>query len=283
MKKILILITEKEKFLGSFLSAAKKLKINFDIHFYSEVSIEYKENKLVIRVDEKDLKNYDLIFFRTIGSFVEIATLISEYCLEHKIKIIDPVFQYHGPYIDRKSFEYIRLIDNKLPIIDSWFVSLEELNTLEEKIIYPCVVKKTDLNRGEGVFLCKNKKELRKIFIKIKGLLLIQKYIKADKDFRLLVIGNEVIGSIERSLIFRTDHSVYETNAYHPSKQEKKIAVRAAQALGYSIAGVDLIFDSKNKKWKILEVNRAPVFKRVAEKNNINVSEKIIKFLKDQI
>jgi glutathione synthase/RimK-type ligase-like ATP-grasp enzyme len=83
-------------------------------------------------------------------------------------------------------------------------------------------------------------------------------------DLRLLVIGDQVWG------MRRTNHQDWITNisrggtgsAHQPMQQEIELAVRACQAVGAKIAGVDIVYDGAVPR--ILEVNAAVGWKEIS-------------------
>ncbi len=285
MKKILFLVKqfpyEHEEI---FTAAAKKNSIQLTIASYEDVTISFLNNRSQISIHEYDLSQFDLVFFRSVGMYTEIETLISEYCFSNSIPVIDSVFEHSKPWIDRKSFEYMRLSKFHIPIIETQFVSKKELKNISEKLHFPIIVKTTDGSQGSGVFLCNSLEEIRNIFDSTqKNFLLLQKYIQNDGDIRVFVIGTNVIGAIKRSSSsteeFKNNISLGGTaKLYQLSDNERELALNAASALQYEIAGVDLILE-ENERVKVMEVNRSPQFAGFMKTTGINIPEKMIEYL----
>lgn len=282
MKKILFLVREIEEDCSLFSKAAEQLNIQLDIFTYNDLLVEYNNDEVSILVNGENLPIYDLVHFRNVGDNLETQVLLSEFFLDKGIPIYDPVFRYQKPWIDRKSFEYIRLAQKRLPIIDSVFLAKKELADFKLPFDFPCIAKKTDGKWGEGVFLCKNKQELESHFSSEKKKLVIQKYIANDGDLRVFVIGNKVISTIKRSAAeneFRNNVALGGTTTIFKTNEEiESIALKATQALDYSIAGVDLVFDSESNKWRIMEVNRGPKFAGLMKQTGIDIPTKILKY-----
>ena len=95
------------------------------------------------------------------------------------------------------------------------------------------------------------------------SLLFLQQYIPSDFDIRVLVLGLRAIGALKRTAKkgdFRSNVAQGGTaEAYPLTDKLKKLAISAAKASGNELAGIDIMFDSKNRPY-ILESNRAPQF-----------------------
>ena len=114
----------------------------------------------------------------------------------------------------------------------------------------PLVIKLLEGTQGKGVVLAETKKAASSVlsaFRQLKANILVQEFIKEanGKDIRALVIGDEVVGAMERTAPegdFRANiHLGGEGREVNLSDDEKRMAVKAAKTLGLRIAGVDLI------------------------------------------
>ena len=91
---------------------------------------------------------------------------------------------------------------------------------------------------------------------------MVQEFIKeADgKDVRLFVINNKVVAAIERTAApgeFRANlHQGGSAAVIKATSEEKRIAVRAAKAMGLTVAGMDVIRSRVGPL--LLEVNSSP-------------------------
>ncbi|GIK83604.1 MAG: alpha-galactosidase [Patescibacteria group bacterium] len=284
MKKILFLV-KKTQYLHEplFTEAAKKLGVELVIKKLDELLIKYSQQNHELYIGEHNILDFDIVFFRTVGPYIEEEALISEFCLSHSIPVIDSVFCHNRPWIDRKSFEYQRLRQNNIPIIDSYFVSKKSFEMIKEKITYPVIAKVTDGSKGEGVYKCHSLDELLDVFESENQSLIIQKFVDNEGDIRVFVIGNTIQGAIKR---YRQDESEFRNNVslggsaeiYNLSDEEKNLTLAAAQSMQYEIAGVDLIKDM-NGKLMVMEVNRAPQFNGFMQATGIDIPLKIIEYL----
>ncbi|TRM84699.1 RimK family alpha-L-glutamate ligase [Sulfolobus sp. A20-N-G8] len=87
----------------------------------------------------------------------------------------------------------------------------------------------------------------------------VQKYIKKpDRDIRVIVIGDRILGSI-----YRISKSGWKTNIAQgavaqilvPTAELEEISLKSVRVLGLDYAGIDVIEDLEEGGYKILEVN----------------------------
>ncbi len=280
MKKVLILSKDFE-LSKKYLKAARELDIKMTWAIYDQVGIEYL-NKTNIYCNNIQLSDFDIIHFRNIGRFSEIHTTICDHAIENKIKISSPCFLYKMPWYNSKAFTYQRLVSRSLPVIES--VLLKNPNKIDELALpYPLIAKTTQGSEGQGVFLCDNQKSLDSL-LKKHSPLLLQKYIKNTGDYRVIVVGNKVLGTIKRMASqneFRNNVALGGTAQVvnNIDNELEQIAIEATKSLGYAVAGVDIIFDELEKKYKIIEVNLGPKFLGFEKATGINVAKSIIEYL----
>lgn len=283
MKKILLLSKDfPYKYADDFVQAAKQVGVELIVAPYTDLVIKYG-NAATITVQGHDVQTFGLVFFRTVGKYLEQAALLSEYCRKNSIPVFDSVFTHTLPWIDRKSFEYMRLSLKQLPIIKSWFVSPESFLKIKNEIQYPTIAKVTGSSQGEGVYLCASEKELETVFEKEKQSLILQEFVENTGDIRAIIVGGKVLGAIFRQ---RQDTNEFRNNVslgglakiYQLTQDEETIALNAAKAMQYEIAGVDLIRDAENQV-KIIEVNRSPQFAGFMQATQISVPLEIVKYL----
>lgn len=94
--------------------------------------------------------------------------------------------------------------------------------------------------------------------------MLIQEFIKesAGTDIRAFVVGGRVVASMKRQSLdddFRSNlHKGGEGTRIKLTEEERKMAVKAAGAMGLNVAGVDMMRSERGPL--ILEVNASPGF-----------------------
>ena len=157
---------------------------------------------------------------------------------------------------------------------------------------FPIILKGSGGDRGTRVFKADNLKQLEKLVRKLRTSetkegkrYMIQEYIENDGDFRVLVLGEKVLGVMKRARTakneFRNNYSAGGTVEVADLPEEiKKLAVKAAKVCGLAVAGVDVAFrDFDMKKPVIWEVNKGPQFKGFMKATGIDVPMEIVKYL----
>ncbi|GIS76448.1 MAG: hypothetical protein CM1200mP12_21670 [Gammaproteobacteria bacterium] len=97
--------------------------------------------------------------------------------------------------------------------------------------------------------------------------------------------GRKVIGSIKRlnkGDDFRSNiHQGGIAEKVILTRKERAVAVKAAKALGLSIAGVDILRSKRGPL--VLEVNSSPGIKSIEQSLGIDIAEQMIIFCESQI
>ncbi len=134
----------------------------------------------------------------------------------------------------------------------------------------PVIIKLARGTHGNGVVLAETKKAAKSVLQAFyltneDGTnILIQEFIKesAGTDIRAFVVGGRVVASMMRQSLdddFRSNlHKGGEGTVIKLTEEERKMAIKAARAMGLHIAGVDLMRSERGPL--ILEVNASPGF-----------------------
>lgn len=163
-----------------------------------------------------------------------------------------------------------------------------DIDALLDHIGTPMIIKLATGTHGNGVVLADTKKAAKSalqafyLYNEDGTNILLQEYIKesAGTDIRAFVVGSKVIASMQRKSLdddFRSNlHKGGEGKAVKLTDEEKKVAVRAAKAMGLHIAGVDLMRSVRGPL--ILEVNASPGF-GIERVTGRNVAGPIIEYI----
>jgi ribosomal protein S6--L-glutamate ligase len=134
----------------------------------------------------------------------------------------------------------------------------------------PVIIKLARGTHGNGVVLAESKKAAKSVLQAFylsneDGTnVLLQEFIKesAGTDIRAFVVGGRVVASMKRQSLdddFRSNlHKGGEGATIKLTDEERKMAIKAAKAMGLNIAGVDLMRSDRGPL--ILEVNASPGF-----------------------
>jgi ribosomal protein S6--L-glutamate ligase len=154
----------------------------------------------------------------------------------------------------------------------------------------PHVIKLNEGSQGTGVVLAEKRSASQSVVEAFRGLyanFLVQEFIAEAKgsDLRCFVVGKKVVAAMQRVASpgeFRANlHRGGSAIKANLSAEEKRIAIRAAGALGLGIAGVDLL--RSNRGPLLLEVNASPGLEGIEAASGIDVSGEIIRHLEKQM
>lgn len=235
--------------------------------------------------------------------------------------IIDPLVMYGKPSYACKAWQMLKLKEAGIDVPKSIYGSLWYLyermadqgrqsiflgahtcvshapaalqkNTITAPFNFPVIIKGSGGDRGTRVFKANNLEELEKLVRDLRKSeteegrrYMLQEYIENEGDFRILVLGEKVLGVMKRARTakneFRNNYSVGGTIEVANLPEEiKKLAVKAARVCGLAVAGVDVAFrDNDFKKPVIWEVNKGPQFKGFMKATGIDVPAEIVKYL----
>lgn len=152
----------------------------------------------------------------------------------------------------------------------------------------PVIIKLARGTHGRGVVLAETKKAARSVLQGFSLMdddgtnILLQEYIaeSAGTDIRAFVVGGQVVASMKRQSLtddFRSNlHQGGEGTVVKLTEEERKVAIKAARAMGLSICGVDMM--RSNRGPLVLEVNSSPGF-GIEKYTKRNVGEKIIEYV----
>jgi len=178
---------------------------------------------------------------------------------------------------------YSALSYHGLPCLDTYYYpTVLAFKRFGKDLNYPVLLKDINGMHGRNIFYKKTQIELEEFFgwRKINNYF-IQKFIPTDYYYRVLVVGNKVLGAMKRNTLMsiRKKRIPLEKRSHKTelTPELKKLALKAAKATNTDIAGVDIIYD--NDKPYILEVNRSPQFKRFTQVMGIDVAAEIITYL----
>lgn len=134
----------------------------------------------------------------------------------------------------------------------------------------PVIIKLARGTHGNGVVLAETKKAAKSVLQAFylsneDGTnILVQEFVaeSAGTDIRAFVVGSRVVASMKRQSLdddFRSNlHKGGEGTVVKLTEEERKMAVKAAKAMGLNIAGVDLMRSARGPL--VLEVNASPGF-----------------------
>lgn len=270
--------------------AARKAGFSPYLFHLRDMRFFVDEKGFDIKVGNISLKDFSLIFVRGFWNYQNEVSLLGKFCDMHRIPIFDTAVRTN-PIIS-KNDDLLLLGRRGFRLIKTIFLENHDGHELLMKHFrFPIVSKEVRGKRGFDVYLLKNKKQLQE-FLRANipaGKTLatktyqFQEFIPADFDVRVLVLGNKVLGAIERRSAdpndFRHNVSLGGSARQIPVTPEMgRLALKAAKILKFEFAGVDFITHKKTGKMYLLEVNRSPGFEGFMKATGIDVSMELMNF-----
>ena len=153
---------------------------------------------------------------------------------------------------------------------------------------YPFVIKQLESTQGHGVFLIKNRKHASEVINTHQSAnkkFIIQEFVAESKgaDIRALVVGNKVVAAMKRQAKngeFRSNlHQGGTAQKIELTAIETETAIKSAQAMGLSVAGVDMLQSKRGPL--VLEVNASPGLEGIENITKVNIAEHILKLIEN--
>lgn len=150
----------------------------------------------------------------------------------------------------------------------------------------PLVIKLIEGMQGIGVVLAETDAAARSVIEAFRSLnanILVQEFIEeaGGADYRCFVIGDRVVAAMKRQGAegeFRSNLHRGGTAALAKlTPEERSTAVRAAQAMGLRVAGVDLL--RSNHGALVMEVNSSPGLEGIERATEKDVAGAIIRYI----
>ncbi len=275
--------------IEEFIKAGEKLGVGVDAISYNEIymdSLSKSNGKLLVKFKlGKNLKDYGVIYFKFVKHYREEASLIID-CIDNEVMVVDSILRRGRPSDFCKIHQMKAMVDAGLNV--PRFV-MGRLNYLRYKAVkkfeYPLILKGSQGDRRSQVFKFFNDTSWDKgwdVFCERETnegqRYMLQEYIVNTEDYRVMVLGDKVLGVMKRATGENPLLKNVFTKAELPDYVLKK-AIAAARACEIEVAGVDVVFKEGVKEPYFWEVNRAPNYDRFVEVTGINVAEEIIKYL----
>lgn len=271
------------------------------------VPIKYRKLRLEddrIFYGKRDLVDFDVFFFRAVGSELEWSKLLELYAKEHKIPVVDQYLVTQGPLRRFKSvmgwqFAKAGVRYPKTVMVESW----DDLRKTLENWTLPAIVKLSKGGRhGMGTFWIRQMSDLDELENTLnersaklveagkekpiyRGFL-VQEFIPNNGDYRLFVVGYKSLGGFKRQpkeekLVLNKSIGKSESLTVVP-EDIVRMAEMAAQAVEVEVAGIDLIRDNTTGKVFVVEVNEAPEFKVFEKRSGKNAVKRILEYITDK-
>ena len=169
-----------------------------------------------------------------------------------------------------------------IPSVEHKDIAIEKIDTK-----YPIIMKTLAGSKGVGVLFVESERSYDSLVQLLHSQnpeidLLIQEYIKTDKDIRVIILGGLIVAAMERKVIegdFRSNVSQgSKVASYKLSDLEIEQCLLASKAVNGVWTAVDFIpsEDPKTKPPYILEVNHSPGTAGIEKASGKNIAKEVI-------
>lgn len=154
----------------------------------------------------------------------------------------------------------------------------------------PVVIKLLEGTQGVGVVLAETKKAAKSVLQAFEGLkadVIVQEFIKEARgaDLRVVVVGGRVVAAMRRVGApgeFRANlHQGGSTEKVTLTQRERRLAVRAAKAMGLPVAGVDMLRSERGPL--VIEVNASPGLEGIESAAEVDVAGAIVQWIEEHL
>lgn len=275
--------------------STKRLKDEFKKHGHDVDVIKYNEcfaliesSNPTIRYRGEILSGYDAIIPRIASSMTRYGTAIVRQ------------FEMQGVFTTASSIAIVRSRDKlrSLQLLARAGVGIPKTvftrdtadidELIDEMGELPVIIKLARGTHGNGVVLAETKKAAKSVMQAFYVMdddgtnILLQEFIKesAGEDIRAFIVGGKVVASMKRKGLdddFRSNlHQGGEGSNVKLTDEERRVAQKAAKAMGLPICGVDIM--RSNKGPLVLEVNSSPGF-GIEKVTGRNVASSIVEYV----
>jgi RimK family alpha-L-glutamate ligase len=149
----------------------------------------------------------------------------------------------------------------------------------------PVILKLISGTHGKGVMLGRDLDAIEAALETVWALnetLLIQEYVaeRPGTDIRVIVVGGRALGAMRRTAkLGRFRANVHQGAIVEPIVLDERmewLALRATEAMGLEIAGVDLVEGTDG--YSVIEVNSGPGFEGFEKATGVNVAAEMLRY-----
>lgn len=255
---------------------------------YKECYASIEKNNPTVSYRGEDLTRFDAIIPRIASYMTRYGTAIVRQLEMQGVYSVSSSLAINRSRDKLRSMQLLAKAD--VPIPKTVFSrNSADIDDLIEKIGgAPVIIKLARGTHGNGVVLAESIKAAKSVLQAFyltneDGTnILLQEFVKesAGTDIRAFVVGGRVVASMMRQSLdddFRSNlHKGGAGTKVKLSDEERKICIKAARAMGLSIAGVDFMRSSHGPL--ILEVNASPGF-GIEEVTGRDVATPIIEYI----
>lgn len=255
---------------------------------YRDCYASIEENNPVVSYRGEDLSKFDAIIPRIAANMTRYGTAIVRQLEMQGVYTISSSLAINRSRDKLRSMQIMAKAGVGIPktVVSRNSADIDDL--IDKIGGTPAIIKLARGTHGNGVVLAESKKAAKSVLQAFyltneDGTnILIQEFIKesAGTDIRAFVVGGRVVASMQRQSLdddFRSNlHKGGEGTKIKLTEEERKMAIKAAKAMGLHVAGVDLMRSARGPL--VLEVNASPGF-GIEKVTGRDVASSIIEYI----
>lgn len=274
--KLLLITTQEDRSRDRIVEEARRKGL--------EVSLQYYEDLKGRDLMPGEYQGFDFSILRDpYNTGVDLSEIMKnilgflkkERVLDHK------VYENHPDYED-KLYQH-GLFKDVMEMPRFWFFDNPEKVNIDS---FPVIVKKRVSSRGRGIYIINSREDLER-FLKENDIskYFIEEYLRIEKDVRVLLIGHEIVGAVERKFRIK-DNLGYQgvgvkvIDRFEVPEDTAREIVEVSKAMGSEFCGIDFIIDDKGKTY-LLECNVSPQFVAFERVSGVNAAGKLMDYIID--
>ena len=217
--------------------------------------------------NEMDIAEFDVIHMRNIDKSMHAlvyAKATGSYAMHHGARVIEEVDQACA---FGKLSQMMLFALEGLPVphtIACWDNTI--LESEAKKLSMPIVVKANNAMKGADNHMVESESELHRVLHGSEQRYVAQEFIPNDGDYRVLFIGDYKNPLLFKRLSVEGSHLNNTSKGAQAVRCEVEdfdrgaleLSVRAAQTVQRKVTGVDIMQNSQDKTWVLLEANTNP-------------------------
>lgn len=255
---------------------------------YSDCYASIEQNNPTVSYRGEDLGRYDAIIPRIAANMTRYGSAIVRQLEMQGVYTVSSSLAINRSRDKLRSMQLLAKAGVGIPKTIVSRNSADIDNLLDKLGGTPVIIKLARGTHGNGVVLAETKKAAKSVLQAFyltneDGTnILLQEFVKesAGTDIRAFVVGGRVVASMKRQSLdddFRSNlHKGGEGTKIKLTEEERKMAVKAAKAMGLNIAGVDMMRSERGPL--VLEVNSSPGF-GIEKVTGRNVALAIIEYV----
>ncbi len=233
----------------------------------------------------KQISGYDCVYAKGSFRYESLLRAISSVLIKESYMPLEP---HSYTFANNKLYTYLELAKNNIPIPETYIApNINSARKILENMRYPVIMKFPQGTQGKGVMFADSYAAASSMLDALTALrqpFIIQEYVDTDgTDIRLIVVGDDIAASMKRTAkqdeVRANYHAGGSCTPHEPDMKIRNIAIKAAKSINASICGVDILLGAKGSV--VLEINASPGLQGITKATNIDIADKIAKYLYD--